>query len=163
MTELTPENTPLTQAKRHWSALTMPDRLGAVAGFAAFVAGFLPWYSVSFHMEGFDGGSHSASGWDVGFGGWFPTLLMTLLAVAILVRSAGVVLPAQAAMVLRLAQVVIPPLAAVIIVIRWLSYPGGSSEFASAGAGFGLFLGLAAALAGCAGALLVFRASKPQP
>jgi hypothetical protein len=163
MTEPTPENSPLTQAKRQWSTLTMPDRLGAVAGFVAFVAGFLPWYTVSFHMDGFPGGSsHSASGWSVSFGGWFPTLLMTLLAVAIVVRSAGVVLPPQADMVLRLGQVVVPPLAVVIILIRWLSYPGGSSEFASAGAGFGLFIGLAAALAGCAGAVLVFRASKPR-
>lgn len=156
------QNPSLSDAKRQWSALTLPDRLGVVAGVVCFVASFLPWYRVSFHVKGFEGGSSSTSAWNVGFGGWFPVLLMLALAVAIIVRSAGGHLPPQAAIAIRLGQVFTPPVAALVILIRWLSYPGGSSVYGSAGAGFGLFVGLAAAIVGCVGALTVFRASRPQ-
>jgi hypothetical protein len=156
------QNPSLSDAKRRWSALTLPDRLGVIAGVVCFIASFLPWYRVSFQVKGFDGGSSSTSAWNVGFGGWFPVLLLLALAAAIIVRSVGVQLPPQGATAIRLGQVIAPPVAAAVILIRWLSYPGGSSLYGSAGAGFGLFIGLAAAIVGCLGALTVFRASKPQ-
>jgi hypothetical protein len=153
----------MSSAKKNWAVSGPADRLGLIAGGVALVSSFLPWYRVSYHAPNLPiSNAASASAWRVSFGGWFPVLLLIALAVLIGVRNAGVKLPAQATTALQLGQLVGPPLAAVIIVIRWLSYPGGSSTYVSAGAGFGLFVGLAAALVGCAGALLVFRGANSK-
>jgi hypothetical protein len=152
------ENASLSEAKRRWTALTRSDQLTVLAGAICFIASFLPWFRVSFHLKNVpSGGGASTSAWNVGFGGWFPVLLLTAVAVAVVVRSVKA-LPVQVANAVRIAQLVAPPAAAVIILIRWVSFPGGSSVYGSAGAGFGLYVGLAAALLGCVGAYGVLKA-----
>lgn len=151
------ENASLSEAKRRWTALTLSDKLTVLAGGICFIASFLPWFTVSFHVKNLpNAGGASTSAWNVGFGGWFPVVLLTALAVAVVVRGVGA-LPIQSANALRIAQLIAPPAAAVIILIRWVSFPGGSSVYGSSGAGFGLFVGLAAALLGCIGSYGVLK------
>lgn len=162
MTVPTPEygSDPGAPRSRRSLKLTMPDNLGLSAGVLAFVASFLPWYRVTF--EGAftrRESTYSSSGWDVGFGGWFPVLLLVLFAVLIGVRAAGVRMPEQTVAALPLAQLSVAALAVVVILLRWLTFSDGSDQFGSAGAGAGLFVGLFAALIGCVGGLLAFKAA----
>lgn len=144
------------------SSLSRNEWIAAGAGLAGFVASFLPWYTVKFDGKGLITGSsssYSSSAWDVNFGGWFPVLLLVAVAGVIIARALGAKFPAQVQAVLPLGLLIAPALAAVIILLRWVTYPGGSNEFASAGAGFGLFVGLLAALAATAAGWLSFRAA----
>lgn len=150
-----PAPVPADQAKAFLSRLSLVDRIGVGAGIAMLVASLLPWYTVS--LEGLAGDrSYSSSAWDASFGGWFPVLLLMALAVLIVVVRAVATLPAGFATALPLVQIAVPPLAAVVILLRWVTFPNGTDGYSSAGAGFGLFVGLAVTLAGCwAGWLLV--------
>ena len=124
------------------------DRILALGGLIAFIDSFLPWYSVSVKSDGVDGlGAYSASSsgnaWSVGFGAWFPLLL--LLAVGVLAVLPAfeqkVVLPGGDA-----SLAIIGVVATVIILLRWLTYPSvPSGELGlgvSAGASFGTYIGL---------------------
>lgn len=145
------------QAKEFLARLPLADRIGLTAGVAILVSSVLPWYTVT--IKGVVGGgrSYSSSAWDVSFGGWFPVLLLMATAVLIVVRRTVATLPAGLAAAVPLVQLAAPPLAVVVILIRWLTYPNGSDGYSSAGAGFGLFLGLAVAIAGCVGGWLLLK------
>lgn len=154
-----PAQAPADQAKALLSRLSLVDRIGVGAGIAILVASLLPWYTVS--LEGIAGDrSYSSSAWDVSFGGWFPVLLLIATAVLIVVVRAVSTLPAGFATALPLVQLAAPPLAVVVILVRWLTYPNGSDGYSSAGAGFGLFLGLLVALAACAGGWLLIKSGE---
>jgi hypothetical protein len=140
------------------SGITLPDKLTLGAGVVGLVASFMPWYTIS----GRTAYNYSRNGWGVNFGGWFPVLLLMAAAGLVALRLFGVKLPDQAVTAVPVGQVVAPPLAAVIILLRWLTYPGGVSGYVSAGAGVGLFAGLAASALGSVGGWLVFRASGKQ-
>ena len=154
-----PAPAPADQAKALLSRLSLVDRIGVGAGIAILVASLLPWYTVS--LEGIAGDrSYSSSAWDVSFGGWFPVLLLMALAVLIVVVRAVSTLPVGFATVLPLVQVAVPPLAAVVILLRRVTYPNGTDGYSSAGAGFGLFVGLLVALAGCFGGWLLVKSGE---
>jgi hypothetical protein len=155
---MTGTNNQLAPVQDLLKRLPLSDRIGTGAGLLTFVAGFLPWYRVSIEGATF-GRSYSASAWDVGFGGWFPVLLLTAVAALIVVRRAVATPPAGLLTVVPLAQMFAPPLAVLVILLRWLTFPGGTDGLSSAGAGFGLFVALLAALAGCFGGWLVLRDS----
>lgn len=147
---------PAAQAKELLARLSLADRIGVGAGIAILVASLLPWYTVS--LEGIAGDrSYSSSAWDASFGGWFPVLLLMATAVLIVVRRTVATLPAGLTAAVPLVQMAAPPLAVVVILIRWLTYPNGTDGYSSAGAGFGLFLGLAVAIAGCVGGWLLLK------
>jgi hypothetical protein len=140
------------------------DRILAIVGILAFVDSFLPWYSVSVKSAGVDGlGAYSASSsgnaWSVGFGAWFPLLL--LLAIGVLAALPAfeqkVVLPGGDALLAIVALV-----ATVIILIRWLTYPSVPDDGlvgVSAGASFGTYVGLVLGLVATAIGYLGFTAS----
>lgn len=161
MTVPTPEygSDPGAPRPRRSLKLSMSDKLGLSAGLLAFVASFLPWYRVTFEGGFTRAGksTYTSSGWEVDFGGWFPVLLLVLFAVLIGVRAAGVKMPEQTVAALPLAQLSVAALAAVVILLRWLTFSDGSDHFGSAGASYGLFVGLFAALIGSVGGWLAFK------
>jgi hypothetical protein len=138
---------------------------GIGAGALAFLISFFPWYSFSWDGGGLGiGSSGSASAWSVGIGGWGAVLLLTAAAVIILLPHLGTAVPNKATLWLGLAAG-----ATVIILIRWLTLPddGGLGDLGglagggfSSGAGFGLIIGLIAAIVSGVAAFLTFQGAK---
>lgn len=127
------------------------------AALVAFVASFLPWFS-------FDMGiiSGSLSAWNVGVGGWGPVLLLIGCGTVLLTHHFGKQVPNTPLIWLTASAA-----AVVIILLRWVTLPDtglGDTGIAgtgwSAGAGFGLVVGLIVAIASCAGAVINFRTSR---
>jgi hypothetical protein len=113
-------------------------------GVLAFIDSFLPWWGVDF--KGLGGGSVSA--WHF-VGAWFPVVLM--MAVAMLVvgkvfngRSMGQIGTSPVSW--NLVSVAVAAIAAIIILLRWVTYPGGHSGGFDAGARFGTYIGLILAI-----------------
>ncbi|MBM7772821.1 putative membrane protein [Actinokineospora baliensis] len=140
---------------------------GIGAGALAFIFSFFPWYSVSYDGPsglGMAGFNTSFGAWSIGIGGWLPVLLLVAAAVVLLLPHFGTAVPNLVTIWLGLAAA-----AVVIILIRWLTLDGTSGVEGlgvSAGAGFGLYLGLLAAIASAVGAGLAFantrKAVPPQ-
>lgn len=133
---------------------------GIGAGVLAFVVSFFPWYSVD--VAGFGGGSLSA--WNSGFLAWFPVLLLIIAGGVLVTSHMGV--QVQRVPMIWLATTA---LSVVLILLRWLTLPddGGIGSFGllgdsgvESGAGFGLVLGLIAAIVSGVAAFLVFRRSS---
>lgn len=133
---------------------------GVGAGALAFLVSFFPWYSVD--LAGFGGGSLSA--WNTGIGAWLPVLLLVTVGGLVLGTHFGLRVAR-----LPLIWLAVAAAAAVIILLRWLTLPddggiGGLGGFGidtgiESGAGFGLVIGLLAAIVSGAAAFLVYRAS----
>lgn len=136
---------------------------GIGAGALAFLISFFPWYSFSWDGGGLGIGStsDSASAWSVGIGGWGAVLLLVAAAVIIVLPHLGTTVPNKATLWLGFAAA-----ATVIILIRWLTLPddGGLGALAgsgfSSGAGFGLIIGLIAAVVSGVAAFLNFQSAK---
>jgi hypothetical protein len=143
------------------------------AGLLAYVSSFLPWYRTHVSVLGIARVAGADNAWNAGFGAWFSVLL--------LVVAGGVVLAST--MVERLRLPVWRPLltlglsalAFISIVLRWVTFPDSSGEQGelsdvdvnglfnvSSGAGFGLYLGLIAALTAVVASFLTFRAAGPS-
>jgi len=118
--------------------------IGLGAGLIAFIASFLPWYDWTAGPFGF-----SVNAWSLGFLAWFPVLLIVAGAVVILVQQLGTNMP-QIRVSWPLILLGGAALALVLILIRWLSLSAETDGFAVAGisygAGFGLYVGLVAAI-----------------
>ncbi|HEU5107350.1 MAG TPA: hypothetical protein VFT95_02110, partial [Micromonosporaceae bacterium] len=112
---------------------------GVGAGLLAFIVSFFPWYSVSFDSPFGSLGNTSVSAWDAGFLAWFSVLLLVAAGVLILLPHFGTQIPNLTLIWLGLAGV-----ATLFILLRWLTFDDFSALGGSAGAGFGLFLGLLA-------------------
>jgi hypothetical protein len=127
---------------------------GIGAGALAFIASFLPWYSVSVdNALGFDVGG-SANAWDFALA-LLAVLLLIAAGVLVLLPHLGTQVPNLAVIWLALAGV-----AVLFIVLRWLTFDSGEGFGVSAGPGFGLFVGLLAAVVSAVGAGLTLRASS---
>jgi len=127
------------------------------AGAVGFIVSFLPWYSVSFNGgKQFPGYSGSANAWSVGFGAWFPMLLLVAVAGVVVAIERGAI-PNPIPGLMQWVTLGASGLAALIILIRWLTYPDLPGFAGSAGAGFGLYVGLLAALAAAAASFAVVR------
>lgn len=132
---------------------------GIGAGALAFITSFLPWYTVSFDFGAGLGlsSSGSANAWDANFGAWFPMLLLLAVGVMILLPHFGTQVPNLSLIWLAAAAA-----AFVIIILRWITFPSGDGPGVSAGAGFGLFVGLVIALASGVAGFLTYRASSAR-
>ncbi|SER58008.1 hypothetical protein [Actinokineospora terrae] len=136
---------------------------GIGAGALAFIFSFFSWYSVSYNGPsglGFAGFDQSASAWSLGIGGWLPVLLLVAAAVILVLPHVGTAVPNLVTIWLGLAAA-----AVVILLIRWLTLPSASSyglddSGISVGAGFGLYLGLVAAIVSAVAAGLAFTNSR---
>lgn len=128
---------------------------GMGAGVLAFLVSFFPWYSVSYDgLGGFGGLDASVSAWNSGFLAWFSVMLLVAAAVVVALPHFGSAVPNRSVTWLVLSGV-----AALFILLRWVTFEDGVAGI-SAGAGFGLILGLLAALVSLAAALVSFRASN---
>jgi hypothetical protein len=126
---------------------------GVGGGALAFIASFFPWYSISFDgFGGFDVGG-SANAWDFALS-LFAVLMLVAAGVLVLLPHLGTQVPNLALIWLALAGV-----AALFIILRWVTFETGG-EGVSAGAGFGLFIGLLAAVVSAVGAFLTYRAAS---
>jgi len=131
--------------------------IGLGAGLIAFIASFLPWFSVSAGLF-----SVSANAWSVGFLAWFPVLLMVAAAGVILAQQLGANVPSvRPSWPLILLGVAV--LSLVLILIRWITMSADTYglDFTgiSYGAGFGLYVGLVAAILLGLSQFMVFRAT----
>ncbi|HEV8558884.1 MAG TPA: hypothetical protein VGR06_21135 [Actinophytocola sp.] len=131
---------------------------GIGAGALAFIVSFFPWYSVSFGVEGLGLGiDTSVSAWNAGFLAWFACLLLVAAGVVVILPHFGTEVPNLAMIWLGLSG-----LALVFIVIRWLTFPSASGFGGSAGASFGLFVGLVIAVVSGVAAFLNFRSANAR-
>jgi fucose 4-O-acetylase-like acetyltransferase len=142
--------------------VSKPEWIGLGAGLLAFVASFLPWFTVSFSgpITVLDG--YWASAWSLGFAAWFPVLLLVAGAGLLLAQHLGAEVPKpRTGWPLILLGVAV--IALVIILLRWLTLPGasdfGGEGGVSYGAGFGLYVGIVAAILFGLSQYLVFRSS----
>jgi hypothetical protein len=145
---------------------TLNEWVGVGAGTVALVASFLPWYTLS----GTFADQQKALGlrtwltaWGTGFLGWFPTVLLVAVAGLVISQRFAKSLRALAPLWLTLAVV-----ALAMILLRWITVPDASkltglnAEYAAFHAGFGLYVGLVAALVSGVTGFLEFRATQKQ-
>jgi hypothetical protein len=155
--------------------VTTLDWVVVSAGVLAYISSFLPWYSsrVSVSLFRIERSAHvNVNAWNAGFGAWFSVLLLVVAGGVVLASAMGVRLPvARPLITLGLAV-----LAFVTILLRWATFSdtvGGQGNLgnlgnidvggvltASSGAGFGLYLGLIAAVAAAVASLLMVRAAS---
>jgi hypothetical protein len=131
--------------------------IGLGAGLLAFIASFLPWYSVSAGLF-----SISVNAWSLGFLAWFPVLLMMAAAGVILAQQLGANMPTvRTGWPLLLLGA--GALSLVLILIRWVSLSaetdGVDFPGVSYGASFGLYVGLVASILLGLSQYLVFRST----
>lgn len=131
---------------------------GIGAGAFAFIVSFFSWYSVSYDspISGFDIGG-SVSAWNSGFLAWFSVLLLVAAAVIVLLPHFGTAVPNRA-----LVWLILSGLAFVFILLRWITFEDFGDIGVSAGAGFGLFLGLLAALVSGVAGFLTYRGASSR-
>jgi hypothetical protein len=125
------------------------------AGVLAFVFSFVSYYSYSYSIAGFGGGTGDLNAWH-GFFGWFAMLLALVgsAAVAIAIFAPQVKLPFAA----RLAGLVAYAVATlcVILAIFIVPDPYGVSGF-DKGHGFGFWVSLIVIIAGLVASLMRFQ------
>jgi hypothetical protein len=127
---------------------------GIGAGLFAFVVSFFPWASLDFgddELLGSFGVDTSVSAWNAAFIAWFPVMLLMAAGVILFLPHVGVAVPRQALTWLSLSSAAI-----VLILLRLVTFDSFLSP------GFGLFLGLVAAIVSGVAAFLAFRAA-PKP
>jgi hypothetical protein len=148
--------------------VTTLDWVVVGASLLAYISSYLPWYRASVSVLGIDR-SASVNAWNAGYGAWLSVLLLVVAGVVILASTLGGRLS-----LLRsrpLITLALSALAFVTIVLRWVTFPDASDGFSghlgelgdfdlgsafavSSGAGFGLYLGLIAAIAAVVASLL---------
>jgi hypothetical protein len=146
------------------------------AGLLAYISSFLPWYTASVSVLGITR-SASVNAWNAGFGAWFSVLLLVVAGGVVLVSTVGgrLRLPASRPLI----TLGLSALAVVTIVLRWVTFPDaggglgggdvnlgdvnlgdfnlGNAFTVSGGAGFGLYLGLIAAIVAMAASISAAR------
>ena len=115
------------------------ERLTWVAGLALALSAFTGWYSGTGADEGVE---VSVLAWDTGLLGKLVLVLGLAAIVLVLLREAGVELPA--AVPESLVVIALGALATIFVLVRLISIP---DEFFFAGRGIGLVISLVAALA----------------
>lgn len=124
---------------------------GIGAGLFAFIVSFFPWASLDLGDDEFLGGlgiDTSVSAWNAAFLGWFPILLLIAAGVIVFLPHVGVEVPR-----LALTWLILAGAAFVFILLRLVTYESVLSP------GFGLFLGLVAALVSTVAGFLTFKAT----
>jgi hypothetical protein len=139
-----------------------PMDWGVIGGGAlALVSLFLPWWGVQSSVEGL-GGSASGSGWEVGFGAWFGSLLVVAAGALVLMRYLGRQLPAmpvgENTLVAALAS-----LGALLILLRVFTFDSADLGVVEYGRKIGAWTGLLAALVAAGAAIKRFMDSGEKP
>ena len=133
-------------------ALSTNDLGYLVAGLIALIATFLPWYSVTVDFNLGDtldipntSSSDSAIGLETGAG--ILAALLILAGLAYVAVKAFGVKPPRLPFPASLIAVIIAGLATIIVLLRWLTFGGESSDIVDAGASFGVIICFVALLA----------------
>jgi hypothetical protein len=150
------------------------------AGLLAYISSLLPWYSftASVPILGITR-SASANAWHAGLGAWLSVLMLVAAAAVVLVSTLGGRLRRTASR--ALITLVLTVLAFITIALRWATFPDangglgrvdqlgefnlgdislGDAFSVTSGAGYGLYLGLIAAVAAAVASLVTFRAAS---
>ena len=152
--------------------VTTLDWVVVSAGVLAYISSFLPWYSsrVSVSLFRIERSAHvNVNAWNAGFGAWFSVLLLVVAGGVVLASTMGLRLPTARSLI----TLGLSALAVVTILLRWATFSDtgsgrgdlgdvnvGGFLAASGGAGFGLYLGLIAAIAAAVASLLMVRAAR---
>ncbi|WP_132118822.1 hypothetical protein [Actinocrispum wychmicini] len=145
---------------------TLPEWIGVSAGAVAVVASFLPWFTLSGTLADQQktlGLRSWLTAWGAGFLGWFPTVLLVVVAAVIVSQRFARALRILAPLWLTLAVVAIA-----MILLRWITVPdatkltGQSPDYASFHSGVGLYVGLVAAVVSAVTGLFAFLAAQKQ-
>ncbi|MGH3767527.1 MAG: hypothetical protein ACRDTX_20660 [Pseudonocardiaceae bacterium] len=150
------------------------------AGLLAFISSLLPWYmfTASVPILGITR-SASANAWHAGVGAWMSVLMLVAAAAVVLVSTLGGRLRRGTSR--SLITLVLAAVASITIALRWATYPDangglgrigelgdfnlgdvslGGAFSVTSGAGYGLYLGLVAAIAAAVASLVTFRAAS---
>lgn len=150
------------------------------AGLLAYISSLLPWYlfTASVPILGITR-STSANAWHAGLGAWLSVLMLVAAAAVVLVSTLGGLLGRVASR--SLITLVLAALAFITIALRWATFPDangglgrvgplgdfnlgdielGGAFSVTSGAGYGLYLGLIAAVAATVASLVTFRAAS---
>lgn len=150
------------------------------AGLLAYISSLLPWYvfTASVPILGITR-SASANAWHAGIGAWLSVLMLVAAAALVLASTLGG--RGGRAASRSLIALVLAALAIITIVLRWTTFPDangglgrvghlgdftvgdvnlGGAFSVTSGAGYGLYLGLIAAVAAAVASLLNFRAAS---
>ncbi|MEV4310847.1 hypothetical protein [Actinocrispum sp. NPDC049592] len=141
-------------ATRH--RFTLVEWIGVDAGIVALVASFLPWYRLADNLVGraAPGAPTSTTAWQMNFLGWFPVVALLAVSVLIMAQLFGRQIQMLTSLWMTLAV-----LGVVMILLRWITVPKSGGEPALV-AGFGLYLGLGAAIVSLVTGFLAFRGSQ---
>ncbi|MGH3801662.1 MAG: hypothetical protein ACRDTD_16320 [Pseudonocardiaceae bacterium] len=149
---------------------TILDWVVVGAGLLAYISSFFPWYQsrVSVSVLGIER-SGSENAWSSGFGAWLAVLLLVAAGGVVLASTMGGRLATSRSLI----TLGLSALAFITILLRWVTFPDVRDNrddldnidvdglFAvSSGAGFGLYLGLIAAVAAVVASFLTFRAAR---
>jgi hypothetical protein len=155
----TPIPTPTSAPASDRRAMSPIHWVAVVAGVLALLVSVLRWYSVTGPFADQVARSGLPTGrtaWGAGVSAWLPMLLLALAAALVLAPRFGLAVPFTAVLWLVCALA-----AVVLVIIRWVTIvPDDLPRGVAAGAGFGLYLGLAVAVVSLVGALLAFRTWK---
>ncbi|MGH3719982.1 MAG: hypothetical protein ACRDRI_14310 [Pseudonocardiaceae bacterium] len=138
------------------------------AGLLAYIASYLPWRTTNISLLTANRFTDVQDAWHAGFGAWFSVLLLVAAGGVVLVSTVNGRL--RSATSRPLIMLVLSVLASVTIVLRWVTFSDASGRLGelgdvdlggaftvSSGAGFGLYLGLIAAIAAVVASLLTAR------
>lgn len=159
---------------------TVLDWAIIAAGLLALVSSLLPWYvfTTSVPFFGLTQSAH-ANAWDLGIGAWFSVLLLAAAAGLVLAGTmGGRLIPTTARSLITL---VLSTLAFIEIVLRSATFPDASGGLGrvgdlvhfdlgdinlsgalsfDSGAGYGLYLGMVAAVVAATASLITFFAAS---
>ena len=141
--------------------LSTPAKIISIVGLLAFIDSFLPWFSFSEKAAdpaGLTGFSASGDAWNVGFGAWFPLLVLLALGVLAVLPAFGRTVTVRGSYAAIGAVALV---ATVIVALRWLTYPSlpaDESIYFNEGASFGTYLGLLLGVLATAAAYIGFTA-----
>jgi hypothetical protein len=155
-------------ARSRVGSVSVIEWVGVAIGVLALVVSVLRWYSVTGPFADAVAASGLPTGrtaWGAGFLAWFPMLLLALAAALILAPRYGLTIP-----FVPILWLVCAFAALVLVIIGWVTIgppdPAALAkvhvrpEDVSAGAGFGLYLGLVLTAGSVVSALIAFRTWK---
>jgi hypothetical protein len=155
--------------------VTVLDWAVISAGLLAYISSYLPWYRASVSVLGIDHTQVVRNAWNAGAGAWVSVLLLMAAAGMVLLSTLGGRWQSRPTS-RSLVTLSMSTLALITIVLRWVTFPYASGGFSthlgelgdfdldsafteSGSAGYGLYLGLGAAVMAAVTSLLTFRAA----
>lgn len=135
-----------------WSKLGTGQKIAGIAGVVLVIDLFLPWYSLDFGL-----GSSSLNAFDAEFLAWFGSFVAIAGAAVLLLKALDVTDVKVGNFQAEQLALGLGAIGAILILLRWITEPGETVGGIGLSVGFGLWLGLLAAIAVAYGG---FQATK---